>query len=106
MADIWAPILLKLQHTNGSKQYYTSSVYLCFVTIVPATTILAAKDMSDMLNLNCWVLGDDPERVFSVKIAKSETVDALKDAIKEKKQNAFVNLDADSLDLWKVSMSS
>jgi len=30
----------------------------------------------------------------------------LKDAIKEKKQNAFVNLDADSLDLWKVSMSS
>jgi len=33
----------------------------------------ASNDMSDMLNLNCWVLGDDPQRIFSVKIAKSET---------------------------------
>jgi hypothetical protein len=59
--------------------------------------------MSDMLCLNCWVLGDDPQRVFSVKIAKSETIDALKKAVKEEKKNAFFNLDADSLDLWKVS---
>jgi hypothetical protein len=39
-----------------------------------------------MLNLNNWVLGDDPERIFSVK---SETIDVLKDAIKEKKKPVF-----------------
>jgi len=53
--------------------------------------------MSDTLNLNCWVLGDDPQRVFSVKIAKSETVDALKKAIMEDPSNK-----AKYLDLWKV----
>jgi hypothetical protein len=57
-----------------------------------------------MLNINCWVLGDDPERVFSIKIAKSETIDVLKDAIKEKKKPVFDDIAADSLDLLKVSV--
>ena len=50
-----------------------------------------------MLNLNCWVLGDDPQRLFSVEIAKSETVYALKKAIMEDPSN-----EAKYLDLWKV----
>jgi len=67
-------------------------------------TSLASNDMSDMLNLNCWVLGDDPQRVFSVKIAKSETVDALKKAIMEDPSNEgdFDGIGAKYLDLWKV----
>jgi len=64
--------------------------------------VLAAKKKSDMLDINCWVLGDDPKRVFSVEIAKTKTVDALKDAIKEKKKHTFDGIDADLLDLWKV----
>src|SRR5882762_10348808 len=48
----------------------------------PATS-LASNDMSDMLNLNCWVLGDNPQHVLSVKIVKSEMVDALNKAIME-----------------------
>jgi len=47
-----------------------------------------------MLNINCWVLGNDPKQVFSVEIAKTKTVDALKDAIKEKKKNMFDSIDA------------
>jgi hypothetical protein len=58
--------------------------------------------MSDMLNLNCSVLGDDPQRVFSVKIAKSETVGGLKKAIKKEKEPEFDDYAADRLDLWKV----
>jgi len=58
---------------------------------------LASNDMSDMLNLNCWVLGDDPQRVFPVEIAKAKTVGALKKAIKEDPSN-----EAKYLDLWKV----
>ena len=59
--------------------------------------------MSDTLNLNCWVLGDDPKRIFPVKIAKRKTVGGLKDAIKDKKKPEFDDYAADSLDLWKVS---
>jgi hypothetical protein len=65
--------------------------------------ILAASDMSDMLNVNCWILGCDPRRVFSVEIAKTKTVDVLKKAIKQEKGPVFNDIPADSLDLWKVS---
>jgi hypothetical protein len=58
--------------------------------------------MSNILELNCWVLGDAPRRVFPVKIASSETVGYLKKAIKGEKKNVFNDADADSLNLWKV----
>jgi hypothetical protein len=58
--------------------------------------------MSDMLNINCWVLGDNPQRVFSLKIAKLEMVDALKKVIKNEKKHAFDGIDADLLNLWKM----
>jgi hypothetical protein len=59
--------------------------------------------MSTVLELNCWVLGDDPRRTCLVKIAGSETVSYLKEAIKDKKKHTFTGIDADLLDLWKVS---
>jgi hypothetical protein len=63
-----------------------------------------ARHMSDMLNLNCWLLGDNPRRVFPVKIAKSETVGGLKEAIKGPSSKGDFNngIDAKYLDLWKV----
>jgi hypothetical protein len=45
--------------------------------------------MSDSLELNCWVLGDDPSRVFAVKIARSEVVSFLKETIKDKTRSAY-----------------
>jgi hypothetical protein len=59
--------------------------------------------MSDTLLLNCWVLGNDPKRVFTVKIGKKETVDDVKNVIKEEKKPELDHLAADSLQLWKVS---
>jgi hypothetical protein len=59
--------------------------------------------MSNTLELNCWVLGDDPSRVFAVEIASSKTVSFLKETIKDKKKRVFDDIDADSLNLWKVS---
>jgi hypothetical protein len=55
------------------------------------------------LELNCLVLGNDPS-IFTVEIASSKTVSILKDMIKEKKQNEFKDVDADTLILWKVSI--
>ena len=58
-----------------------------------------------LLNLNCWVHGDELQNVFPVKIARDETVGALKKAIKEEKKPLFDHIPADSLELWKVSNS-
>ena len=41
--------------------------------------------------------------MFSVKIAPTENVEALKEAIKEK-NNTFEGVDARMLDLWKISI--
>jgi hypothetical protein len=59
--------------------------------------------MSNILELNCWVLGDDLRSVFSVEIPSSKAVSYLKKAIKEDEKHAFNGIDADLLDLWKVS---
>ena len=65
-------------------------------TYEPRTTFA----MSNVLKINCWVLGDEPGRVFTVKIAGSKTVGDLKNAVKEANQYEFPAL---FLDLWKVS---
>jgi hypothetical protein len=59
--------------------------------------------MSLTLELNCLVLGDDPSHVFPVKIASTESVGTLKEAIKDKKKHAFQHVDADTLDIFRVS---
>jgi hypothetical protein len=48
-------------------------------------------------------LGEDPRRVFSVKIASSDTVSYLKEVIKGVKKPAFDDI---TTDLWKVSTQS
>ena len=57
--------------------------------------------MADFL-LNCFVLGDDDERVFPVKIQRNDNVGILKDKIKKKKSHLLSDIDASDLDLWKV----
>ena len=53
--------------------------------------------------LNCLVLGDHPARIFEVDIGRTQTVWDLKKLIKEKKKNAFRDIDADRLLPMKVS---
>jgi len=57
--------------------------------------------MTDFL-LNCFVLGDDEERVFPVEIARGKNVGILKDEIKKKKAHLLSDIDASDLDIWKV----
>ena len=59
--------------------------------------------MSNLLELNCWVIGDELHSVFPVKIASSETVGTLREAILPKMENSCKDLVAKSLVLWKVS---
>jgi hypothetical protein len=49
--------------------------------------------MSNILELNCWVLGDDPCRIFPVEVASSKTVGYLKKAIKDEKKHVLNDLE-------------
>jgi hypothetical protein len=62
--------------------------------------------MSNILQLNRWVLGDDPRRVFPVEIASSKTAGTLKKAIKDEKMNTFNGIDADPciLSYWYIAI--
>ena len=50
---------------------------------------------------NCWVRGPDVGSIFEVKISKTESVAALKKAIRSEKPVAFRDVDADTLALYK-----
>ncbi|SRR5258707_5813877 len=52
--------------------------------------------------LNCFVLGDDEDKVFTVEIAKDKNVGILKKFIKAENPHALNRVDAKDLDLWKV----
>jgi hypothetical protein len=80
-----------------------------FVLLSAFVTLSNLKSVDSVLppliDLNCWVTGEPPERVFSVKIEATEKVLALKEAIKEKKKPAYDHIPPDTLDIWNVSVS-
>ncbi|KAI9440407.1 hypothetical protein H4582DRAFT_2074199 [Lactarius indigo] len=60
--------------------------------------------MSTSIAPNCLALGEDPKRIFSVQVPGTETVSDLRRAIKNKKKNTFCHIDANTFDLWEVSI--
>ncbi|KAJ3782219.1 hypothetical protein GGU10DRAFT_436776 [Lentinula aff. detonsa] len=71
--------------------------------IVRPPTVAAPPNPQPLLELNCLVLGDQRNHIFPVKIAATESVGFLKEAIKGKKTHRFNRVDADDLVLWRVS---
>lgn len=59
--------------------------------------------MSDILYLNCLVLGQTPDHIFLVKISSSENVHTLKKAIKDENSHLFSDVDAHDLLLYRTS---
>ena len=55
------------------------------------------------LSLNCLVLGDDPDRIFTVEIPKNKNISILKKLIKEEKAPHLDHVAASDLYLWQVS---
>src|SRR5258708_5670478 len=53
--------------------------------------------------LNCFVLGDKEDNVFTVKIPKTDNVSILKDEVKKKKAPHLNHVAASDLELWEVS---
>ncbi|KAI6100777.1 hypothetical protein EDD16DRAFT_1653387 [Pisolithus croceorrhizus] len=59
--------------------------------------------MSDTLSLNCLFIGDDLKHMFTVKIARSESISTLKKVIKDENQHAFGRVDVIELELYRTS---
>ncbi|GBB84356.1 hypothetical protein RclHR1_10980008 [Rhizophagus clarus] len=58
------------------------------------------------ITLSCLVVGENPyENAFEVDIEINKSISKLKDAIKEKNTQAFANVDAKDIKLWKVDIS-
>lgn len=57
-----------------------------------------------LLSLNCYLLDDDPRRLFTVKVLETENISILKKLIKEEKANTLKDVDASDLDIWKVDI--
>jgi hypothetical protein len=55
------------------------------------------------LSLNCFLLGDHLDRIFTVKVPNTDNVSILKDLIKEKKAPHLDHVAASDIDLWQVS---
>ena len=53
--------------------------------------------------LNCFVLGDKEDNVFTVEISKNKNVSILKDEVKKKKAPHLNHVAASDLELWEVS---
>jgi len=56
-----------------------------------------------MTSFGCWILNKS-DRYFSVEIGIGKEVEDLKKRIKEEKKHALDGIDADRLDIWKLSL--
>ncbi|KAK2460127.1 hypothetical protein APHAL10511_007806 [Amanita phalloides] len=72
--------------------------------LIKAPGHVAAPDPTQLLSLNCFVLGDDLNELFTVKIGKDKNVSILRDLIKEEKKPVFDHVAASKLDLFQVSV--
>jgi hypothetical protein len=59
----------------------------------------SAKDPT--VSINCWILGEDLQRVISITVSRESQVAALKVTIKNERPG-YANTPADSFDLWAV----
>jgi Crinkler effector protein N-terminal domain len=73
-------------------------------TSLEVTQPVPVLDPTQLLSLNCFVLGDDLKKVFTVEVEKTRNVSILKDRIKEKKAPHLDRVAASDLDLFEVSL--
>ena len=56
------------------------------------------------LSLNCLILGDSPDRMFTLEVEETKNVSILKKLIKEENSSSFGNVDSKNIDLWMVDL--
>jgi len=67
--------------------------------------VVRVVDPAQLLSLNCFVLGDKPNEMFTVKVPKTDNVSILKKMIKEEKSPDLDHISASKLILTQVSLA-
>ncbi|KAI6023507.1 hypothetical protein PISMIDRAFT_275910, partial [Pisolithus microcarpus 441] len=70
------------------------------ILVKPPSTFTAPQAT---ISINCLVVGDTRNHIFTVDLAGTQKVSHLKDAIKEKKKPYFDNVPADHLEIFRTS---
>jgi hypothetical protein len=65
--------------------------------------VILTVDPTQLLSVNCFIIGDTQNQMFTVKIPKTDNVSILKKLIKEEKAHRLDHVDASDLELWDVS---
>jgi hypothetical protein len=73
-------------------------------TALEVTQPVPVLDPTQLLSLNCFVLGDDLKKVFTVEVEKTKNVSILKKVIKEENAPRLDHVVAMDLDLFRVSL--
>ncbi len=94
--------LLSVKKLSGVFSRKLVDEHLHIVVQPPASVIQTNEPLR--LELNCLMLGEGRGHIFPLEIPGTKTVGALREAIKDKKKNAFYHVDADTLILWRVSV--
>ena len=63
------------------------------------------SEAQEVLELNCFVLGNSANNTFPVKIARTGSVGDLKKVIKTEKSPKFDHIPSDELVIWKVDIT-
>ncbi|KAI6010402.1 hypothetical protein BKA83DRAFT_509122 [Pisolithus microcarpus] len=72
--------------------------------VVSGLHVLVKPPSTSTISLNCLVLGDTRNHIFTIELAISANVGVLRKAIKKEKQPYFNNVDADELSLYRTSL--
>jgi hypothetical protein len=79
------------------------AISVCVLFFHSSSSLVPQLD-PPILELSCLIRGANANHIFPVKIASTESVGTLKEAIKDKKKVALQHIDADTLTLWKLSI--
>jgi hypothetical protein len=86
----------------GTLKKFSDPVCLIFFLTPPCSFI----SMSNILEINCLVLGDNLSRLFTVEVPVGKNISALKVSILGANQHTFGHVDAKDLDIFQVSFPS
>ncbi|KAF9219577.1 hypothetical protein BS17DRAFT_668808, partial [Gyrodon lividus] len=91
--------------SNGSTRLNSRfKLSLCFPKSDEGKWLIIVSTPSSYMALNCWVRGDTLNNIFPVKISSTETIGAVKKAIKNEKPVGFRDVDPNDLVLYNVSV--
>jgi hypothetical protein len=110
MAVLWTQALAGKTELTGAQYTSRHGVTITIhakVGLLQTTRLRRCSEtlMDSLIVLNCSILGDKIDRLFSIEISRTKNISMLKDAIKENQKPKLDSVTASDLDIYMVSNS-